>query len=249
MCEAVLARLEQRGAGLLGPALCFSPYIILYLLYENTRAIVARFGGVIGFGLPLQLEMRVFGTVLSKVFYMHRNTVLDWVMFTVYALHPVYLLVFAVILFLADRRLFPAYTLHTAIASLTAITIYMVWPVAPPWLSVPGLDRPQNPLVILASKLTGRPYYDPNPYAAMPSMHVGMAIIYAYTASRSSRILGRHGHWALPALMSVSVVYTANHYILDVIAGSLVAAASILLGNRLLESRHPLLERFNRACR
>lgn len=228
--------------------ICFSPYIILYLLYEDTRAIVARMGGVISFGLPMKFELYIFGTVLSKVFYMHRNIVFDWIMFAVYALHPLYLLIFAFIIFAVDRKLFPPYTVYTAIAAVTAIIVYTIWPVAPPWLSVPGLDRPQNPLVILASKITGRPYYDPNPYAAMPSMHVGMAIIYAYIAANSKRIPGGKIHWTLPLLMSIAVIYTANHYLLDVIAGVIVAVASILVGNKLLEREKGLIEKFNRYC-
>jgi membrane-associated phospholipid phosphatase len=59
-----------------------------------------------------------------------------------------------------------------------------------------------------------------NQYAAMPSLHsgwnllVGMAIVAASTS-----VLLRVFGYVMPVLMGLSVVVTANHYILDVVAG------------------------------
>jgi hypothetical protein len=69
--------------------------------------------------------------------------------------------------------------------------------------------------------------HDTNQYAAMPSLHVGWAVwcgvqMVKYGKHRITRILGV----AYPVLLSVVVIATANHYLLDVLAG----VAAVLVG-------------------
>lgn len=69
--------------------------------------------------------------------------------------------------------------------------------------------------------------HDTNQYAAMPSLHVGWAVwsgwqLLKHGVHRLTRILGV----AYPLVLSVVVVATANHYLLDVFAGF----ATVLLG-------------------
>jgi membrane-associated phospholipid phosphatase len=68
-----------------------------------------------------------------------------------------------------------------------------------------------------------------NVYAAMPSMHVAWSVIAgALIAAAFARRI-----WSLtiamlhPALMAIAVVVTANHYLLDVVAGLIVLSLSI----------------------
>lgn len=80
-------------------------------------------------------------------------------------------------------------------------------------------------------------------YAAMPSLHAGWDLlvgIAVFTAASTTilRIVGV----AMPALMMLAVVATANHYVLDVVAGValvLVAHAGALLLERRRASRRP----------
>ncbi len=70
-----------------------------------------------------------------------------------------------------------------------------------------------------------------NPYAAMPSMHIGfnlllsLAIASACSGMRPPwRVLGLAVSSVLPIVMAMAVVVTGNHYILDIVAGYVVAA-------------------------
>jgi hypothetical protein len=67
-----------------------------------------------------------------------------------------------------------------------------------------------------------------NQYAALPSLHVGWALWSALQvrANTSSRLLRRWA-WAYPALITLVVMATANHYLLDAVAG----AAVVLVGH------------------
>ena len=67
-----------------------------------------------------------------------------------------------------------------------------------------------------------------NQYAAMPSLHVGWAVWSGWLVLRHAtrawlRVLGV----AYPLVISVVVVGTANHYVLDVLAGVLLAMLAI----------------------
>jgi membrane-associated phospholipid phosphatase len=73
-----------------------------------------------------------------------------------------------------------------------------------------------------------------NQYAAMPSLHVGWDLLVGLTvaavaAHRWLRVLGR----LLPLLMVLAVVVTGNHYLLDVLAGALLALLGLLVADRL----------------
>jgi PAP2 superfamily len=69
-----------------------------------------------------------------------------------------------------------------------------------------------------------------NPYAAVPSMHVGWSLLVGLYGIRvaSTRIV-RFFFVAHPAVMVVAVTATGNHYFLDSLAGIAVALAGLTL--------------------
>lgn len=78
-----------------------------------------------------------------------------------------------------------------------------------------------------------------NQYAALPSLHVGWAVWVALSARRHghSRFLRRWA-WTYPAVMSLVVMATANHYLLDVVAGVGCAYVGDRLAHRVRDHRH-----------
>jgi len=72
-----------------------------------------------------------------------------------------------------------------------------------------------------------------NQYAAMPSLHVGWAVWVALVLHRhASSPLVRRLAWTYPAVMTLVVVATGNHYLLDAVAGAAVALAGAALARR-----------------
>lgn len=94
---------------------------------------------------------------------------------------------------------------------------YWLVPTAPPWMSEPAVQRIQ-----FAARLGGFPK-DPNPVAAMPSMHVGMAVLCGLMIAELVPRLRVIAATVLGLAMAVSVVYLGEHYVVDAIAGVLVA--------------------------
>lgn len=68
-----------------------------------------------------------------------------------------------------------------------------------------------------------------NPYAAVPSLHIGYALfvtlaIFLLAVKRSTRILAA----IYPVLVLLGVIVTGNHFLFDALAGALVAFAAYL---------------------
>ena len=128
---------------------------------------------------------------------------------------------------LSRRRLYVELRTLLFISLAIALVVYVVFPTAPPRL-VPGLGIADT--VGLAGHDSGSfagIRFDP--YAAMPSLHVGWSLlvataVYRATARTPLRILAvMH-----PVLMALAVTATGNHYLVDSLAGAAVAALALL---------------------
>jgi membrane-associated phospholipid phosphatase len=118
----------------------------------------------------------------------------------------------------------------TVIATwLIAVPIFAFFPVAPPRLAGIGLADTVSDEAGVA--LTGHSTIFYNPYAAVPSLHVGFAFAIGVAAAAALR-----ARWARALallwgpLVTLAVVATGNHYVFDVAAGLLVTGVGFLVG-------------------
>jgi PAP2 superfamily len=139
-----------------------------------------------------------------------------------------------VLLWLQQRRptAFPFVRTTLLVASALAVVGYLAYPTAPPRLAGIGIaDTVSNGHVNLNHGLVRSLY---NPYAAVPSMHVGYAGIVATSLLRYGRgRLLRALATLYPAFVLLVIVATGNHFFLDAVAGALVAALAIAASSRL----------------
>ncbi len=112
------------------------------------------------------------------------------------------------------------------ISGACALVLYAVFPVAPPRLIGQGfVDTLQLtvPVSLDKSRLV-------NPFAALPSLHVGWNLLIALGVFVASR------HWAirypvllLPVAMMIATVATGNHYFIDGIAGAALGLSAFMI--------------------
>jgi hypothetical protein len=130
----------------------------------------------------------------------------------------------AYLLWLHRRRpgAFPLVRMSLLLASALALIGYLVFPTAPPRDAAIGIsDTISSGRVDLNHGLISSLY---NPFAAVPSMHVGYAVIIG-----ASLVLHGGRGWlrvlgiVYPALVLFVVVATGNHFLLDAAAGTAVA--------------------------
>jgi hypothetical protein len=124
------------------------------------------------------------------------------------------------------RRVFLRLRDAMLVSGALGMAIFVSYPVAPPRLLEIGLVD-----TVTEESSAYRVLQPPgfvNQYAAMPSLHsgwdllVGISIVTAAT-TLAVKVVG----YAMPVLMALAVVATANHYIVDVVAG----VALVLVGH------------------
>ena len=130
-----------------------------------------------------------------------------------------------VLLWLHMRRpaAFPVVRTALLLASALALIGFVLYPTAPPRLAGVGIaDTIANERIDINRGLLSSLY---NPYAAVPSMHIGYALLVAGSLFSVTRRRLVHVLALLyPLAVLVIVVATGNHFFLDAAAGALVAA-------------------------
>jgi hypothetical protein len=130
----------------------------------------------------------------------------------------------AVLLWLHERRpaAFAFVRTTLLLASGFSLVGFLAYPTAPPRLAGIGIvDTVSNGAVDLNRGFVSSLY---NPYAAVPSMHIGYALIVAASLLRYGRHpLVRTLGALYPPFVLLVVVATGNHFFLDAAAGALVA--------------------------
>jgi hypothetical protein len=109
-------------------------------------------------------------------------------------------------------------------------------PVAPPRL-LPGTGLVDTAVRYGQSVYAWNGGFDADQYSAMPSVHVGWALIVAIAVITVSRSRWRWLAAAYPVLTLLSVTVTANHFWLDGIVAALLVAL-VLAGQRLARTPH-----------
>lgn len=110
----------------------------------------------------------------------------------------------------------------------TGLVVHVLFPLAPPRL-VPDLGMVDTMLTVGPSAYSSPKTGFANQYAAMPSLHIGWAILVAIAVVRASNSRWRWLVVLHPVVTTGVVVATANHYWMDGIVAALLLGMSILL--------------------
>lgn len=118
------------------------------------------------------------------------------------------------------------------ISGAIGLVFFVTFPVAPPRF----LDGFADTVSELS---TSYKYLQPpsivNKFAAMPSLHVGWNLLAGLILFRSVRRPLRYLPLISPVLMTISVIVTANHYVVDAIAGAAIALFALLCARTFTE--------------
>jgi PAP2 superfamily len=128
------------------------------------------------------------------------------------------------------RRSRPVYRRlrDTVIATwLIAVPIFALFPVAPPRLAGIGIVDTVSRQAGVG--LTGRSTLFYNPFAAVPSLHFGYALLVGVTIGllAGNRVVRAIG-WSYPIVMLLVIVATGNHFFFDAAGGAFAIGAGFL---------------------
>jgi hypothetical protein len=153
----------------------------------------------------------------------------DYATWGVYMTHFFATPLLAAALWLWAPHRFRRYVILVVGISFAAMVTYVLYPAMPPWLAsqsgdLPPLSRIIEAVTLQLPYLDGRALFEQgtawaNDIAAMPSLHEGLALLLTLTlwplANRPVRVL-----LALyPVAMAFALVYSGEHYVVEVVAG------------------------------
>ena len=177
-----------------------------------------------------------FEAPLQQLLLPHKALILGFNRYYVTA-HFIGTVAFLIWAFVRSLRDYRQLRLVLVAVTLGALAIHVVFPLAPPRM-MPGFV---DTMVL----------YGPNPYnseavqsfanqyAAMPSLHVGWALIVAYGVIRISKSRYRWAIIAHPVLTMLAVTVTANHYWLDGAVSAVLVVWAVVVICRPVEAREP----------
>jgi len=225
------------------------PFLVLFLAYEEMRGFAAKTGFA-----PHDLsglERLVFGgaiptLVLQHAFY-HAGVVgwQDVAGMFFYFMHFPLPIVVGFYFWVNSREHFRRFVAALLLMSFLAFATYLFYPSAPPWYQFPGQVVKINNQTVQAlwqgKYFVSEIYnsFNPNKFAAFPSLHAAfpaLAAAYAWSRYRALAI----GLIAWSAAVMLSIVYLGEHYVVDALDGFIyvaVAMAIVELVARLLARR------------
>ena len=227
----------------------FVPFAALLVIYAQSRGIAHLLRPHPHYLPQLNTDEFLFGGVVPSESLQHWlwNGTQQWydhVVLAVMRLHFIVPPLLAFVLWVKRRALFYRFAATMVTLSFAGALTFLLFPAAPPWAAgeqglLPGLIRiPHNPAPdpsgahgyhsISVSKLI-----DPNPYAAIPSLHAGYSfLIFLFVAGLAWRMPRRWTVIGLAALypvaQSFAAVYTGNHYVVDLLIGYAFAAGALV---------------------
>lgn len=239
------------GAAVMGRAVAFLrdwvPVVLLIAGYELMRKlagqIVAEQGRYVHVGELIAADRALFGGQLptlwlqERLYEAGRTQWYDYGALVFYALHFVFPLAFAFMLWISYRERFWQFCLTFLLMTYAAFAFFLWYPAAPPWFAerhgyLEGVAWPAGQAV-RAMVPTEHENFDTfkiwddvsgNPVAAMPSLHAAFPWLVLLFAVK---FYGRRGLLFLPysPILWLSIVYLAHHWVVDILAGVAWATA------------------------
>lgn len=244
-------------------AAAFLPYGAAWLVFTMLRALadetrvplrtdaVTRVERWMFFGNTptIWLQNHMFDP-LSLAWYDYATTFVHWSYFFVPHLA-------AILIWRKNPPLFTRYLVATILLLGAGLLVYFISPAAPPWLTTDTAPQADTYRVManvgreINSSLYDRTYSvvgDSNPVAAMPSMHQAITFLVTLFAMRAGGWLRIAGILYAIA-MGFSLVYTGEHYVIDIIVGCALATYAYFIADRWLTAIAPLFQTLRRSAR
>jgi len=231
----------------------FAIFIAFWVIFDYMKAFPNYWFNEVRIGSLYQAEARIFGihtdegTLTPNEYFLRHSIALADVLAGLFYLCWIPVpLGFAAYLFFRNRRSFLYFSLTFLLTNFIGFVIYYLYPAAPPWYvqeygfdfiaGTPGntaglirFDHFFNITIFQSLYSKGS-----NVFAAMPSLHSAYPLLVLYHSWRNNMGFMKIIFAIITVGIWFAAVYTSHHYILDVLAGIMVAIAGIVVFQMLL---------------
>jgi membrane-associated phospholipid phosphatase len=161
----------------------------------------------------------------------------DRIAVPVYLSHFIVSLALLIILWCVRYTVFRQFLSSFVTLTLITLATYVMYPAAPPWMAalnghLPDVDRViQASLRVMGGQTVNTAFEKgaaySNPVAAVPSLHAAIPMLIMLFFWAASRWWVRIGLAAYALAMGLTLVYSGEHYVVDVLLGWAYAAISV----------------------
>lgn len=234
------------------------PFIGVLVLYDLTRGLADTLGMPLHMADLAALESQMFGGTVPTVWLQsHIYPMSQWggssggwwhvVVTAVYVSHFLVTPIIAAVLWLRNRGRWISFTAHVVGVALLGVTTYILVPAAPPWYAaargvIPPVDRLSGlgwDVLGLhsAGSLLDQGQAKVNLVAALPSLHTAYAALVLLFFWPILNWVCRLLLTLYPLLMGLILVYSGEHYVIDILLGW-VCAGLVTVIVSLVRTRH-----------
>jgi len=222
------------------------PFVALFLGYEAVRGIAPKSGIPVHYGYVIRVDRALTGGTDPSQWLQAQLGTVRWLAIActvVYFCHFLIPVAVGMVLWLVDRVQFLRFAVALLAMSFAAFVVFLLVPVAPPWLASQHHLLPHvRSLIALPSAVS--PYYNslnPDAAAAFPSLHAAfplLAVLALWPVTRRGAALA----FAWTAAVWFSVVYLGQHYVTDIIGGIVFAAGTWVIVTQVAVPLVPMLQ-------
>ena len=238
----------------------FAFFMLFWIIYDGMRVVPNYEVNTVHIRQPYEIEKWLFGIHdLGKIltpneyFALHHQKIGDFLSGFFYINWMPIPLGFGVYLFIKNKKLFLQFSLAFLLVNIAGFIIYYLYPAAPPWyvakygfdlqLGVPGSRAGLARFDELINYPLFQNIYNKNAnvLAAMPSLHATYPLIVTYYSIKAKMPKFWIGLFAFFTLgIWFSAVYSNHHYLIDVLAGILLASVVLFVFEKIVNGDNPL---------
>ena len=217
-----------------------APFGAVFLAYESFRLLSGHLIGRVNYGLAPAFDRQLFGSLPTRYLQdrLWNGTVrwYDVLLYFPYVFFFVAPVGMAILVWRTRTAEYWTTVTSFVVTFFSAFLTFLIFPTAPPWLA--SQNKHIEPLTRIPGEIWARAglhdfpgFYSrvsPNAVAAVPSLHAAISTL---TSLVIFKLYGRRwGALSLiyPLAIYFSVVYEAEHYVLDVLVGVVYAFVAYL---------------------
>ena len=232
----------------------FSIFIVYWIIFDYMKAFPNYTYNAVHIQDLYNAEKALFGisfngklTTPNEFWLFHQQAWIDITAGIFYLCWIPVPLAFAFYLFIKNKQLFLHFSLTFVLVNFIGFVLYYIYPAAPPWYmqqygthfiagtrgNTAGLSR--------FDAITGLTVFhnlyakSSNVFAAMPSLHSAYPLLVVYFGFKKMVSLVAIIFFAIVMLgIWFAAIYTSHHYVLDVLAGIVVAVLGIFIFQKIL---------------
>jgi hypothetical protein len=216
------------------------PFLFIAVMFEDLTGVGAQIAGAVHTAGPIVFEKTILGGAVATTWLQDRlghgtfQHIFSTALVAEYLFHFAAPLVAGLWLWWRHREWFSTFVTAYFLVMAIGFIVYLLYPEMPPWLAARDglLPHVQRMVVDTLQSMGGFGQFyagaDPEPNAAMPSLHVSVPMVIACTivAVRGAR---RWTSWVwmlYPLTLSFGVLYLGEHYVADTVVGLVLGAAA-----------------------